>query len=319
MSTATRTAAEAARSKCLADRAGMRKAYTHTIANLYKLDLTCLPVETYFKLAVIDVSTPPPTIEEDMGMVAAELEIRTSDGTLRQLVYDRATVTSGLSAYAKMLDDKGKKRSFTVSFDGTNAMMRERYDSYNGKPTFDHTNFRTDLTRRPYERAFIPQHTLRFPATFHGRADVSFLGLPTGTILPLKNGGKFEVICRTNVTVEADGSANGHLFAKPLDDKAEKLATLMGYGMEKIGGVVGYLIPPNLYTDKSNGRSFDTANIRLPYADPTVGMPNFFEHGIAHSVDMESGVVVRIPRTAGSEWATSSEELAEQLDDFLFG
>ena len=299
-----------------------RKDYTGSSMNLTKLDLSCLPIETKFRVGFLELDhTKTLVANDDVGETMMFMAgLRSPSGTLRQVkYYDAGTSRGHPRAVAEVKLGVQQKHRPILRLDGTNSnlWMRAR-DIGSGSAGFDvmaEKENAASITRG----VFIPQHTIHFPATFYGRGNVSFLGLPRGTIVPLKNGGVFEVSCRTNVIVESDSSATGHLHLVPKDDKAEKLAQKMGWGSQHLLGVTGYLVPPNLYTGGRNGNSFETESIRIPYRDPTEDCRAIILDEVLMKYPANLDMAHRVNGGQRTTWADSPEQLAASLDDFLFG
>lgn len=320
MSAATRTDAEKSRSVQLA-KMTVRPMVTASSSNLVRLDLSCLPIETRFRAAFLEDDGKQLQLNDDLGETLMALAIPSIEGTLRQTKWETVRYTDGGDETIGMTVRFGPRSEhrFTFTHDGVPYALWRNARKVMRHSSIDCEGERRDVVSTTGRRIVIPQHLLRFPATFYGRADVSFLGLPKGTTLPLKNGGMFEVNCRTNVVVESDGAVSGHLHLIAKDDKASKLAELLGWGKQTLLGVDGFLAPPNLYTSLSSGRSFDTAGIRLPWRNPLEDMLAIYPAGVGRKYPDSESSVAAFGRAMKGKWAGSPEELAAGLDDFLFG
>ncbi len=325
--TASRTGAELSRSTQLiasAEMVAARKDWTANKITLTRLDLSCLPIETTFKLAMLEENKYGEVVmNTNATEISAAHKLLATSGTLRQVAWKRhgceARSWLGLEINMPRVSTT-RKMAVQVRADGGSGALNALVLEFASHNTIDFRKAKETLLEDGSRTIFIPQHTLKFPAVYHDRTNVSFLGLPKGTIVPLKNGGRFVVNCRANVSVETDGSASGHLHLIPLDGKAATLAKQMGYSEVSLMGKTGFLVGQNLYTGLTSGRSFDTENITLPYLCPMEHYDSVFPFKVdtKHGVEGDQ-MAVRAPLKSSAVWAGTKEQLAEELDDFLFG
>lgn len=325
--TASRTGAELSRSTQLiaSDQVrAARKDWTANTITLTRLDLSCLPIETTFKLAMLEENKYGEVVmNTNAAEIAATHKLSATSGTLRQVAWKRHgfKTRSWLGLEINMpMTNTTRKMTVQVRADGGSGALNALAMEFASHNTIDFRKAKETLLEDCSKTIFIPQHTLKFPAVYHDRTNVSFLGLPKGTVIPLKNGGRFEVNCRANVSVELDGAATGHLHLLALDGKATTLAKQMGYSEVTMMGKPGFLVGQNLYTGLTSGRSFDTENITVPYVCPM----EHYDAVFPFKVDTKHGVegdqmAVRVPLKSSATWAETKEQLAEELDDFLFG
>lgn len=318
-----RTAAESVRSKQLTvvDHA-MRRAYA---SSLKSLDLTLLPVETKFQLCTLTTGSMPDTFDvvSEHDEVSRLLGLRAARGTLRQVSHRMYTGPSGkhLELRVSMIASgrpsaRFNKRHFSVTpsgfsiglFEALTAAHRSMSDGELHDLTMKH------IASNPEDYFFIGRHTIQFPSSYFDRENVSFLGLPEGTIVPLKNGGLFSVVQRINVLTDKDNNVTGELVLRPLDSKAQQLVDKMRWRSHTAGAFVA---PANLYNKQRDGWGFDTANIKIPHVCPLNTMlPKIFKEPsvVAHRIGTAAA-----PPASGLVWHSDRESLAASLDDFLFG
>lgn len=112
-----------------------------------------------------------------------------------------------------------------------------------------------------------------FPKRYSKPDLISFMGLPSGSIIPTKNGRGFEVVGRefTEVKeVQVSGSGlklkyiDGTLFLKPLDELAKVTATKSGWGSKFRNSIEVYEAPFNLASCKGS-YTLDKSGIRMPF------------------------------------------------------
>lgn len=330
----TRTAAEKERFKQLEANVPIVIRAAHA-KSVRELDLTLLPIETTFTVCVFDtirgLGTTSIVAESNKMKVSDALDVKTNVGTLRQINH-RNTIyspTHGVLTLRMGLVYKGSARNkvrFDMKADGRSLPLT-RVVFETAQLLKDGAKTRNTVFEKLENYAenfpFIGQHTLEFPATYFNRGEVTFLGLPAGTKVPLKNGGMFEVAHR-RITSLTGHKIDGVLVMVALDASAKKLADKMGWparGSHMVGAsaLPLYEVPPVLWTQQRNGADFDIRNIRVPYLCPLAAdFPAVFK-GYESTAAHILATVAAPARASGLVWRDDPEALAASLDDFLFG
>lgn len=307
-----RTANEEARRLRLAKiREAVRK---DQLKGIQAIDYSLLPVETKVSLCVAeyDPAEEVMLINDDPVECAAALNIKTNQLTLRQAnfgVYKGVASRTEIVAMEMKATFHGSSRSYkSITLDALGRSLYVAKTSAELAPTQSQTDHRLGehINQNRERYGFIPQHMTKFPATYFGREQVSFLGLPRDTIVPLKNGGEFKVVHRNVNALLPSGEVTGTLTMAALDDKAKRLAALMAWNVDVMNN---YIVPANLYTERTGGNNFDIAAIRIPYRDPFDNQRGWFR--------AESRL--KYPNGKGMNFGKTTTPLEDALDDLLFG
>ncbi len=284
--------------------------------NVCQMNLMMLPVETTIDLGLYEVAGDV-LVNTDFAEVAIALDTKMASFSLRQARFVHSDKKNG-----------GKQVGLTVGMAKQKSVRQKRAIALqpNGWPDAiawvirygDSTSNLTVLQKHQHQLPFAEPSTLSFPTSFKGREHVSFLGLPKGTIVPLKNGSTFEVQCRANVNYENNGTFTGHLVMRAMDDIAKSLGTSMGWSKNVDDD---YFVSPNLLTGRRSGNEFDVSKIRVPFSPhmhPTHLVQNNGMAGVETRLKHAAAVVAALGAIGAGRWAESPEALAAAMEDFLF-
>lgn len=335
-----RTIVEAAKEKMMAKLPHDK--YAEVIANNpEELDLTLLPTETSMKLCVTeyDAFSNTMSVVDDTRVVDAlsmgQASYLGNTVTLRQAKFvevkpsnSNVTTFTREPAVELNLPIKGSSRKQKILMFNNgmsvhvlasvveNALTALQSGTYNAQKYMENIN--EDGVRN--RMAFLGQHTIKFPPQFKGRDQVTFLGLPKGTIIPASNGGIFEVERRMNIEINANNNqVTGMLALKMNNHEAVVMAQKFGWQMTVIEGRACAMVPSNLLTGNTRHR-FLLEGVRVPYKDVFARYDAFLNFGRVE-LDGSFGLTGGAMNTPAGKmvYHSSQDALADELDKFFFG
>lgn len=303
------------------------------------LNLAFLPTETSMRVCLMGVNADGDVIVTDGDdIVSKEFGIKGNEVTLRQIVtFSYGFADCGNAVYKQFdLGTKGLvhiglsrehgrgRKNICLLLDGRSLEFYQNHLSAHLKSAVIKGVSVVAMTKEARDLldykthsaiAFLGQHTIRFPDVYKGREEVSFLGLPKGTKLFTKDGGEFEVLKRDAYHCPDNGLARGCLLLRCLNDEASEVASYEGWNVKVAPGHGGAVLVPDTLLTKRKSSSFVMSRTQVPYRCPLEGVEVLFGQGSVLVSDMG----VAVGKGSGGKYFNNTEDLVENLENFLFG